>query len=181
MVGSLGFERRDKRVSPPLRETLCSQSADKLNNSSCWNCNAVPKTASFLFCESCRSVSHFIFPWTTFKSTDWTRIMKLKMRIWKQNTEIDRKSYILISERDYAAEQSARVIEAYRTLTNPLSRAIYILKLEGVEVNEEDTVSEPELLTEIMELREAVEDDADSKALNEILSPSGLREIDTMV
>ncbi|KAK1574980.1 hypothetical protein Q3G72_001556 [Acer saccharum] len=109
-------------------------------------------------------------------------------------------------EREYAAEHSARVIEAYHTLTNPLSRAIYILKLEGIEVNEEETVSEPELLTElqaaisfpyhynmfdafsdvsgmlawsssfwlpipIMETREAVEDAADSKALNEILSP----------
>lgn len=32
-------------------------------------------------------------------------------------------------ERDYAAEQSARVIDAYRTLSKPLSRAIYMVSI----------------------------------------------------
>ncbi|PKI35286.1 hypothetical protein CRG98_044300 [Punica granatum] len=53
---------------------------------------------------------------------------------------------------------------------NPLPRAIYVLKLEGVNVDEEETVSEPELLTEILEIREAVEEAADSQALNQIRS-----------
>ncbi|KAL8227130.1 hypothetical protein R6Q57_016962 [Mikania cordata] len=73
-------------------------------------------------------------------------------------------------EREYAAEQSARVIDAYTTLRKPLSRAIYLMSLEGVEVDEEQTVSEPELLGEIMEIREAVEEAADSQALNKIQS-----------
>jgi len=32
-------------------------------------------------------------------------------------------------EREFAAEQSARVIDAYRTLNNALSRAIYIVSI----------------------------------------------------
>ncbi|CAM8994352.1 unnamed protein product [Rhodiola kirilowii] len=71
-------------------------------------------------------------------------------------------------EKDYAAEQSSRVIDAYRTLENPLSRAIYMLKLKGVDVDQEQTIAEPELLGEIMEIREAVEEVVDSQALTEI-------------
>lgn len=73
-------------------------------------------------------------------------------------------------EREYAAEQSARVIDAYLTLSKPLARAIYILKLEGVDVDEEETLSESELLTEILEIREAVEEAADAQALVQIQS-----------
>ncbi|KAK9906060.1 hypothetical protein M0R45_000070 [Rubus argutus] len=73
-------------------------------------------------------------------------------------------------EREYAAEQSARVIDAYRTLSKPLARAIYILKLEGVDIDEEETLSDLDLLSEIMEIREAVEEAPDSEALNQIQS-----------
>lgn len=73
-------------------------------------------------------------------------------------------------EKEYAAGQSARVIDAYRTLSKPLTRAIYVLKLEGVNVDEEETVSEPELLTEILEIREAVDEATDSQALRQIQS-----------
>ncbi|KAJ8752253.1 hypothetical protein K2173_003889 [Erythroxylum novogranatense] len=44
------------------------------------------------------------------------------------------------------------------------------LRLEGIDVNEEETISEPGLLAEIMEVREAVEEAPDSKTLNEIQS-----------
>ncbi|KAK9921500.1 hypothetical protein M0R45_030009 [Rubus argutus] len=73
-------------------------------------------------------------------------------------------------EREYAAEQSARVIDAYRTLSKPLARAIYILKLEGVDIDDEETLSDLDLLSEIMEIREAVEEAPDSQALNQIQS-----------
>uniref|UniRef100_A0A803MJW2 Co-chaperone HscB C-terminal oligomerisation domain-containing protein n=1 Tax=Chenopodium quinoa TaxID=63459 RepID=A0A803MJW2_CHEQI len=72
------------------------------------------------------------------------------------------------SEKEYAAEQSSRIIDAYRTLKNSLSRAIYLMKLQGVHVDEEQTVSDPELLAEIMEIRESVEDAPDPQALKQI-------------
>ncbi|KAK2651747.1 hypothetical protein Ddye_011603 [Dipteronia dyeriana] len=160
------------------RKTLCSESAAKLNNSSCWNCNAVPKAAPFLFCDSCRTVQphHLSVDYFQIYGLDKNYeiedgILERKYKDWQKKLHPDLVHSKSQTEREYAAEQSARVIEAYRTLTNPLLRAIYILKLEGIEVNEEETVSEPELLTEIMEIREAVEDATESKALNEILSP----------
>ncbi|CAK7342111.1 unnamed protein product [Dovyalis caffra] len=93
-----------------------------------------------------------------------------KYKDWQKKLHPDLVHSKSEKEREFAAEQSARVIDAYRTLSNALSRAIYILKLEGVNINEEETVSEPELLAEIMEIREAVEEAPDSQALNEIKS-----------
>lgn len=96
--------------------------------------------------------------------------MEVKYKNWQKKLHPDLVHSKPEKEREFAAEQSARVIDAYRTLNNALSRAIYILKLEGVNVNEEETVSEPELLAEIMEIREAVEEAPDYQALKEIQS-----------
>ncbi|BBH07548.1 DNAJ heat shock N-terminal domain-containing protein, partial [Prunus dulcis] len=103
--------------------------------------------------------------------------MTLWWTIWRESIKTGRKKVHpdLVhtkskEEREYAAEQSARVIDAYLTLSKPLARAIYILKLEGVDVDEEETLSESELLTEILEIREAVEEAADSQALVQIQS-----------
>lgn len=42
------------------------------------------------------------------------------------------------------------------------------MKLQGVPVDEEQTVSDPDLLAEIMEIRESVEEATDSQALKQI-------------
>lgn len=61
-------------------------------------------------------------------------------------------------EREYSAEQSSHVIGGYYTLLRPLSRARYLLKLEGREVGEESTLQDQGLLIEVMEIREAIEE-----------------------
>lgn len=93
-----------------------------------------------------------------------------KYKEWQKKLHPDLVHSKSEKERGYAAEQSARVNDAYRTLSNPLSRAIYILRLQGVDVEEEETLSDPELLGEILEIREAVEEAADSQVLNQIQS-----------
>ncbi|XP_050226444.1 iron-sulfur cluster co-chaperone protein HscB homolog [Mercurialis annua] len=146
---------------------------------SCWNCNAQPQQQSlFLVCESCRAIQ------PVDQSIDYFQILGLekkyeikegenlerKYKDWQKLLHPDLVHSKSQKEREFAAEQSARVIDAYRTLSNPRLRAIYILKLEGVDVNEEETISEPHLLAEIMEIREAVEEAPDSKALSAIQS-----------
>ncbi|MFQ6623138.1 hypothetical protein Gotur_002012 [Gossypium turneri] len=161
-------------------QNLCSQSAAKLDSSTkrCWNCVADKTgTTPFLYCDSCRSIQPVDL------SIDYFQIFGLekkyeievdglegKYKDWQKKLHPDLVHSKSEKERGYAAEQSARVIDAYRTLSKPLSRAIYILRLEGVDVDEEQTVSDPELLTEIMEIREAVEEAPDSQALNQIQS-----------
>ncbi|WOG98244.1 hypothetical protein DCAR_0417585 [Daucus carota subsp. sativus] len=155
------------------RRNISSDSRDILN---CWNCNAVAaSTTPFLFCQSCRAVQ------PVDHSIDYFQIFSLEKRFdiddenlerkykdWQKKLHPDLVHSKSKEEREYAAEQSARVIDAYRTLTDALARAMYIMRLAGVEVDEEQTVSESELLCEIMEIREAVEEAADPQALNEI-------------
>ncbi|KAK6231967.1 hypothetical protein SCA6_002040 [Theobroma cacao] len=161
-------------------KSFCSQSAAKVDATTkrCWNCDAVAAgMAPFLYCDSCRSIQPVDF------SVDYFQIFGLekkyeievdglegKYKDWQKKLHPDLVHSKSEKEREYAAEQSGRVIDAYRTLSKPLARAIYILRLEGVDVDEEQTVSDPELLTEIMEIREAVEEAMDSQALNQIQS-----------
>ncbi|CAK9322959.1 unnamed protein product [Citrullus colocynthis] len=158
---------------------FCSRSAEASDlKPGCWNCGAVaPTSVVFLVCDSCRSIQ------PVDQSVDYFQIFGLekeyeigdvnlesKYKDWQKKLHPDLVHSKSDKEREYAAEQSARVIDAYRTLSKPLSRAIYILKLEGVDVDEEDTISEPELLNEIMEIREAVEEASGSQELNQIQS-----------
>lgn len=138
----------------------------------CWNCNG---PAPFLVCQSCHSVQ------PVDHSVDFFQIFGLekkfeiedgslegKYKDWQKKLHPDLVHTKSEKEREYAAEQSARVIDAYSTLRNPLSRALYIMRLEGVKVDEEKTISEGELLAEIMEIREAVEEAVDTQALDQI-------------
>ena len=63
------------------------------------------------------------------------------------------------AERDYAQEASALLNDAYRALKDPITRAMYVLKLEGFEIGEQGTKDvPPELLEEIFELNMALEE-----------------------
>lgn len=58
-----------------------------------------------------------------------------------------------------SVQYAAHVNEAFNTLKEPLSRAIYLLKLSGRDLDmENNTVMDPAFLMEQMELREAASD-----------------------
>ncbi|XP_058764041.1 iron-sulfur cluster co-chaperone protein HscB homolog isoform X2 [Vicia villosa] len=156
------------------RKSLCSKPEEKFQIT-CWNCHDVPQSAPFLFCQSCRCVQpvdHSIDYFEIFgteKKYDVEGInLEGKYKEWQKKLHPDLVHSKSQKEKDFAAEQSGRVIDAYRTLSKPLSRAIYML--EGVEIDEEQTISDPELLAEIMEIREEVEEATNSEALNHIRS-----------
>ncbi|KAL5732206.1 hypothetical protein ACHQM5_004853 [Ranunculus cassubicifolius] len=157
------------------QKKLCSKSNAGLDE--CWNCNKVAVLKPFLACESCgcvqpvdASVDYFqIFGLDKIYGIDDTHL-ESKYKNWQKKLHPDLVHTKSEKEKEYAAEQSARVIDAYRTLQKPLLRAIYLLQLEGVHVDEEKTVSEPELLMEMMEFREAVEDAGNPQTLKQIQS-----------
>ncbi|KAJ2794124.1 molecular chaperone, partial [Coemansia guatemalensis] len=60
-------------------------------------------------------------------------------------------------ERKLAEAQSSWINHAYSTLKDPLLRAHYLLGLHGRGIDEEDMAADPELLMEVMELREEIE------------------------
>ncbi|CAN6338255.1 unnamed protein product [Urochloa humidicola] len=139
----------------------------------CWSCGA---TGAFLSCGACGSVQ------PVDPAVDYFQIFGLKREYnikdnlegrykdWQKKLHPDLVHSKSEKERSYAAEQSAHVIDAYRTLNKPLSRALYLLKLEGIHVDEEQTINDPELLMEMMEIREAVNDASDSRTLEKIQS-----------
>jgi len=58
-------------------------------------------------------------------------------------------------ERAKASTEAAGLNDAYRTLKDPLSRAVYLAGLNGVELpGDGKTIDDPELLMEAMEARE---------------------------
>eukprot|EP01135_Chromosphaera_perkinsii_P003030 Nk52_evm12s233 gene=Nk52_evmTU12s233 len=83
-------------------------------------------------------------------------------------------------EQQHSALQSSLVNRAYKTLKDPMSRALYLLRINNVEISEGDNSSDQAFLMEIMdtseeveELHEALEEDSgDEEAL------AGLREME---
>ncbi|CAA7394712.1 unnamed protein product [Spirodela intermedia] len=146
----------------------------------CWNCGAAPPSSSseaFLVCAACGSVQPVDSSVDFFKIFGLEKEYELrgddlegKYKNWQKKLHPDLVHTKSERERSYAADQSARVIDAFKTLSAPLSRAIYMLQLEGLHVDEEGTVSDPDLLAEVMELREAVEEAKDSQTLEQIKS-----------
>lgn len=60
-------------------------------------------------------------------------------------------------EQRLALQQATQVNEAYETLKSPLRRAMYMLEIHGVELNQDTaTVSDGAFLMQQMELREAI-------------------------
>ena len=67
---------------------------------------------------------------------------------------------------------SALINEAYKTLQDPLRRAQYLLSLQGIDVAEDETakVDDPELLGEVLEVRETIESAEEEADLVELKS-----------
>jgi molecular chaperone HscB len=70
-------------------------------------------------------------------------------------------------ERQESLDATAILNDGYRTLKEPIARALYLLKLEGFEVGEQGSKEvPPELLEEVFELNMAIEElkDGDESA-----------------
>jgi molecular chaperone HscB len=71
----------------------------------------------------------------------------------------DKFAHLTEAEQRLAMQWATRVNEAYQTLRSPLNRGRYLLKLRGVDTQEETNTSMPvDFLMEQMERREAVEE-----------------------
>ena len=68
------------------------------------------------------------------------------------------------AQKRIAMQWATRANEAYRTLRDPLKRAVYLLHLRGIDVGaENNTAMEPAFLMQQMEWREAIEDAVGAK------------------
>jgi len=70
-------------------------------------------------------------------------------------------------ERAKASVEAAALNDAYRTLKDPLSRAVYFAELKGVDLpGDGKTIDDPDLLMEAMEAREALHEAATADAVD---------------
>lgn len=59
-------------------------------------------------------------------------------------------------EQEYADQQSTAVNKAYDALLKPVPRALYLLKLNGLSLEEKDIQLDGEFLMDIMEINEEI-------------------------
>jgi molecular chaperone HscB len=84
-------------------------------------------------------------------------------RQWHPDRFVGRPS----EERAKASTEAAGLNDAYRTLKDPLSRAVYFAGLNGVELpGDGKTIDDPDLLMEAMEAREALHEAATPEAVD---------------
>ncbi|XP_024516261.1 uncharacterized protein LOC9659858 isoform X2 [Selaginella moellendorffii] len=138
----------------------------------CWSCGAAAQAEVFMLCPACkiiqpanRSVNFFdIFDLKKEFELDTGELEKRYKNLQKK-LHPDLYSMKSSKEQEYSADQSSQVINAYQVLLKPLSRATYLLETFGVDVEEEGTVTDPEILMEVMEMQETISSCSDSNKL----------------
>ncbi|KAK6179841.1 hypothetical protein SNE40_012106 [Patella caerulea] len=146
------------------------------NNKACWKCGKKidAKSESF-FCD-CGIVQKVTPNISFFTLFNLSENYKIDIRkLYETYIELQKKlhpdKFTQASEEEklYAEKQSSLINKAYATLSKPLSRAIYMLKIHNKPIEEDSALSEPEFLAEVMEINEE---------LAELSSPEELKDLE---
>jgi molecular chaperone HscB len=150
-------------VSERIEATQRQEQAASSNVVACWSCRG-PVEAAALFCPTCAAVQppgqadHFVrlgFPVDYAVDT-----VLLDRRYFERQRLLHPDRFVTRAPRERAlSQQQATAINgAYETLKDPLRRADYLLQLAHDRGNPDgcNVVNDPELLTEAMEMREAL-------------------------
>jgi molecular chaperone HscB len=143
---------------------------------SCWSCGAMRAAH---FCESCGKVQPPA-PADYFTFFGLPRKLNFDVaKLEKDFYELSRKLHPDLSarasaqEQEWSLEQSSMLNDAYRTLRDPIKRTQYLLRLEGVELEEQSKsateqaratgetkkqIVPPDLLEEVFELNMQLEE-----------------------
>jgi molecular chaperone HscB len=130
---------------------------------SCWSCKG-PVTAQALFCHTCGAIQppaqldHFRRLGMEPGFDVDLDVVEKRYLGFQRAIHPDRFATKPSKERAFAERQAVALNEAYETLKDPLRRAAYLLRLNGIDaaVSRDETVRDPELLMEAMEAREAL-------------------------
>ncbi|KAH7438427.1 hypothetical protein KP509_04G014400 [Ceratopteris richardii] len=141
----------------------------------CWACGKIKSGKNFLMCPFCNVVQPPNSDITYFDIFDQEqrfdidlKDLEAKYKSLMKTLHPDLTHGKSVQEKEYYAQWSALVTTAYTDLLKPVSRATYLLKLRGIHVEEEGTVTDPDLITEVMDFREALQSMPDRKTLEEL-------------
>ena len=135
--------------------------------SNCWNCGRATEPSSGgapLFCPACNALQP--------PPTDYYALFGLPARLAISPDDLQQSFYALSRalhpdrfvrrserERQYSLEASSVLNAAWRTLRNPVARAEYVLRQQGLDIGEQRSSNvPPELLEEVFELNMALEE-----------------------
>jgi len=146
-----------------IDNTSRSQGTGASGSRPCWSCNEEVNLRS-PFCHLCGVIQpplpsdHFVrlgLPRNYDLSDD---NLERQYFGFQRTYHPDRFAQKPPREQAISMEYAANINDAYNTLRNPLLRAEYMLRLQGIEVagGDGDTVADPELLMEVMELNELI-------------------------
>jgi molecular chaperone HscB len=161
---------------------------------SCWSCGTM---RAVHFCNSCGKVQppvpvdYFTFFGFPRKLNLDTAALEKEFYALSRRLHPDLFAQANAEERAFSLEQSSMLNDAYRTLKDPIKRTEYLLRLEGVELEEQSKqatekaratgelkkqVVPPDLLEEVFELNMHLEELRDQKKMGED-DPALLEEI----
>ncbi|MBF0620299.1 MAG: Fe-S protein assembly co-chaperone HscB [Magnetococcales bacterium] len=133
----------------------------------CWSCKGPIATPRPAFCPTCKAIQPPDLQLSYFELFDQPKGFYLDLqsveeryRTLQQAFHPDRYATRSPTEGRFSMEQVTRLNEGLQTLRDPLSRAGYLLQLEGRSPGDESSgaaPSDPAFLMEVMELREELE------------------------
>lgn len=141
----------------------------------CWSCKG-PVSTRALFCSVCGAVQgpgpvdHYarLGMMPTF-DVDLDRLEQQYFG-FQRRLHPDRFAAKSAKERALSQSQATSLNEAYETLKDPLKRAAYLLEMQGhkVDLTACGTISDPQLLMEQMEKREAIAEAVDAATITHL-------------
>lgn len=106
--------------------------------------------------------------------------LELAFRALQAQVHPDKSAHLSDAEQRLAMQRSTLVNEAYQTLKHPISRARYLLSLEGVDTQEETNTAMPvDFLMAQMERREAVADAVQARDTDALQQLEARMNVDT--
>src|SRR5437868_503363 len=163
-------------------------------SSNCWSCGA---TRANHFCGACGRVQppvpvdYFTFFGFSRKLNLDTALLEKQFYAFSRRLHPDLFAQATAQERTWSLEQSSMLNDAYRALKDPIKRTEYLLRLEGIELEEQSKqatekaratgelkkqVVPPDLLEEVFELNMHLEELRVQKKMGED-DPALLEEI----
>jgi len=142
----------------------------------CWKCKRVrPDRALFCAQKTCGILqaplkqTHFeLLGLSPIYDID-TRLLERRYYNLHKKVHPDYYNHSSPTEKQYSATYAAVINEAYTILKDPVLRAKYLLALQGIIIdNEGDTISNHELLSNILETRQQIEEAEDDTILTRL-------------
>jgi molecular chaperone HscB len=133
-----------------------------MSNTNCWQCGSAAEHS--LFCQQCRSLQPSPSDYFTFFGIERKLapdVNSLQQRFYELSRQLhpDRYGRKPLEEQQLSVDATSVLNDACRTLRDPIQRAEYVLKQEGMEIGEQRSKHvPPELLEEVFELNEALEE-----------------------